>query len=78
MKKLLLASLIGGFLMANSNCARCHDGGMANRLDVLTPQEIMEKMKAYKEGKGNRMMVMIAQGMSDEEIEEVAKTYGKK
>jgi len=78
MKRLLLVSLITGFAMANSNCIFCHNGGMANKLDILTPQEIIDKMKEYKAGKGNPMMIDIAKGMSDKEIEEVAKKYGKK
>ena len=78
MKKSLLLLLMGGFLMANSNCAMCHNGGMANKLDTLTPKEIIEKMKEYKAGKGNPMMVKIAKEMSDEEIEKVANEYGKK
>jgi len=78
MKKLLLASLIIGFSIANSNCSVCHNGGMADKLDILTPQEIIKKMKEYKAGKGNPMMVKIAKEMSDEEIEEVANEYGKK
>jgi len=78
MKKLLLVSLIAGFVMANSNCAMCHNGNMANKLDILTPQEIIEKMKEYKAGKGNPMMASIAKEMSDKEIEDVAKEYGKK
>ena len=78
MKKLFLISIMIGFLMANSNCAMCHNGGMANKLDVLTPKEIIAKMKEYKTGKGNPMMVDIAKEMSDKEIEETAKKYGKK
>ena len=78
MRKLLLSSVISVLAMASSNCIFCHNGGMANKLDTLTPKEIIEKMKEYKAGKGNRMMVSIAQGMSNEEIEEVAKTYGRK
>ena len=78
MKKLFLVSLIFGFAMASSNCMMCHNGNMANRLDILTPQEIIEKMKEYKSGKGNPMMVNIAKEMSDKEIEETAKKYGKK
>ena len=78
MRKLLLISLMAGFAMASSNCATCHNGGMANKLDTLTPQEIIEKMKEYKAGKGNPMMVNIAKGMSDKEIEETAEKYGKK
>lgn len=78
MRKLLLASLISGFAMASSNCAMCHNGSMTSKLDTLTPQEIIKKMKEYKAGKGNPMMVNIAKEMSDKEIEEVAKKYGKK
>ena len=79
MKKLSLVLLIAGFVMANSNCTMCHNGGMASKLDILTPEEIVKKMKEYKEkGKGNPMMVDIAKGMSDKEIEETAKKYGKK
>ena len=78
MKKLLL---IGGFvagLFAYQDCAMCHNGGMAVKLDTLTQAEIVKKMKEFKAGKGNPMMVGIAQGMSDKEIEEAAKKYGKK
>lgn len=78
MRKLLLISLMGGFAMASSNCAMCHNGGMANKLDTLTPKEIIDKMKEYKAGKGSPMMIDIAKGMSDKEIEEVARKYGKK
>ena len=78
MKKLFLISLMAGFVMANSNCAMCHNGGMAIKLDTLTPEEIIVKMKEFKAGKGNPMKVDIAKGMSDEEIEKAAKKYGKK
>jgi len=78
MKKLLLVSLVFGFAVASSNCVLCHNGSMTSKLDTLTPEEIIKKMKEYKAGKGNRMMVDIAKGMSDKEIEEVAKEYGKK
>ena len=78
MKKLFLISLMTGFLMANSDCITCHNGGMTNKLDNLAPEKIIVKMQEYKAGKGNRMMVIIAQGMSNEEIEKVANEYGKK
>ena len=78
MRKLLLSSVISVLAMASSNCIFCHNGGMANKLDTLTPQEIIEKMKEYKAGKGNPMMIDIAKGMSYEEIEKVANEYGKK
>jgi len=78
MKKLLLVASFGIFAFAYQNCAMCHNGGMAKKLDTLTPAEIVAKMKEFKAGKGNPMMVGIAQGMSDKEIEEAAKEYGKK
>ena len=78
MKKLLALVSFGIFAFASQNCAMCHNGGMAKKLDTLTPAEIVAKMKEFKAGKGNSMMVGIAQGMSDKEIEEVAKEYGKK
>ena len=78
MKKILgLISLIG-LSFASTNCAMCHNGGMASKLDNLTPEEIIKKMKDFKAGHGNPMMVNIAKAMSDEEIEKVAKEYGKK
>jgi cytochrome c553 len=51
---------------------------MAKKLDSMTPAEIIKKMKEYKAGQGNPMMVNIAKGMSDKEIEEAAKKFGKK
>ena len=78
MKKLLVLSALAIAAFAYSDCAMCHNGGMAVKLDKLTPSEIVAKMKEYKAGKGNPMMVNIAKGMSDKEIEEAAKKYGKK
>ncbi|MEO1958812.1 MAG: c-type cytochrome [Nautiliaceae bacterium] len=78
MKKLALIAAVCGFAFASSNCAMCHNGGMAQKLDTLTPAEIVKKMKEFKAGKGNPMMVNIAKQMSDKEIEKVAKEYGKK
>jgi len=78
MKKLLVLGtfIVAGF--AYSNCAMCHNGGMAKKLDSMTSAEIVKKMKEYKAGQGNPMMVNIAKGMSDKEIEEAAKKFGKK
>ena len=78
MKKLLGILAIAGFSFAYPNCAMCHNGGMAKKLDTLTPAEIVKEMKEFKAGKGNPMMQNIAKGMSDKEIEEAAKKYGKK
>ena len=78
MKKLLGILAIVGFSFAYQNCAMCHNGGMAKKLDTLTPAEIVAKMKKFKAGQGNPMMQNIAKGMSEKEIEEAAKKYGKK
>ena len=74
MKKLVLASLVAGFAVAGNipNCAGCHD------LSYLSSKEISAKMHKFKEGQGNPMMVNIAKGLSDEDIEKVSKEYGKK
>ncbi|EDM23994.1 cytochrome C [Caminibacter mediatlanticus TB-2] len=78
MKKILGIIAISGLAFAYQNCAMCHNGSMAIKLDKLTPQEIIAKLKEFKAGKGSPMMVNIAKGMSDKEIEEAAKKYGKK
>jgi cytochrome c len=78
MKKLLLIAGIVGFLFAGDNCAMCHNGGMAKKLDTLTPAQIEKAMKEFKAGKGNPMMVNVAKGLSDADIKRVAKEFGKK
>jgi cytochrome c553 len=78
MKKIIIASVLAAAAFAYSDCAMCHNGGMAKKLDTLTPAQIVAKMKEFKAGKGNPMMVNVAKGMSDKEIEEAAKKYGKK
>jgi cytochrome c553 len=81
MKKVVAAVAVVGAVVAfgATDCTACHkDGGMATPLNKLTPAEIVQKMKEYKAGKGNPMMVNIAKQMSDEEIKKVAKEYGKK
>jgi cytochrome c553 len=78
MKKLLVIAAVAGFAFAYTDCAMCHNGSMATKLDKLTPAQIVQKMKEFKAGKGNQTMVGIAQGMSEKEIEEAAKKYGKK
>jgi cytochrome c553 len=78
MKKLIAMGVIAGAAFAYTNCAMCHNGGMAQKLDTLTPAQIIAKMKEFKAGKGNPMMVNVAKGMTQKEIEEAAKKYGKK
>ncbi|MRJ07217.1 MAG: cytochrome C [Epsilonproteobacteria bacterium] len=80
MKKIALVALVSaGFVFASTDCAMCHKAnGTAAPLDNLTPAQIVQKMKEFKAGKGNPMMVNIAKGMSDEEIKKSAEKYGKK
>ena len=78
MKKLLVIAAVAGLAFAYQDCATCHNGSMAAPLKKLTPAQIVAKMKAFKAGKGNSMMVGIAQGMTEKEIKEAAKKYGKK
>ena len=78
MKKFLALAAFGAMAFAYQNCAMCHNGGMAKKLDTMTPAQIEAKLKEFKAGKGNPMMVNIAKSMSDKEIVEAAKKYGKK
>ena len=79
MKKFLALSLVAGFVFAgNFNCTMCHNGGMAVKLNTLTPAEIVKKTKKFRDGKGNPMMVSAVKGLSDKDIEAAAKEFGKK
>ncbi len=78
MKKLLTLAAFGLMAFGYQDCAMCHNGGMAKKLDTLTPAQIEAKMKDFKAGKGNPMMVNIAKAMSDKDITDAAKKYGKK
>ena len=77
MKKLLGILALGAFAFA-ANCTMCHNGGMAMKLNTLTQAQIEAKLKDFKAGKGNPMMVNIAKGMSEKDIVAAAKEYGKK
>jgi len=79
MKKFLTLAAIAGLAVAgNFNCGMCHNGGMAAKLDTMTPTEIVKKTKEFKAGKGNSMMVNAVKNMSDADIEAAAKEFGKK
>ncbi len=78
MKKILALATFGIMAFAYQDCAMCHNGGMAKKLDTLTPAQIEAKMKDFKAGKGNPMMVNIAKGLSKKDIADAAKKYGKK
>jgi len=77
MKKLFFIASLSVAAFAYTDCTMCH-GTMTGTLDKYSPKEIIKKMKEFKAGKGNPMMVNVAQGMSDKEIKEAAYKYGKK
>jgi len=77
MKKLVAVVCLGAFAFA-ANCTMCHNGGMAMKLNTLTQAQIEAKLKDFKAGKGNPMMVNIAKGIADSNIAKLAKEYGKK
>ena len=74
MKKLLLTAAIAGFAFAGYNCGMCHNGGMAAKLDTMTPAEIVKKAKAST----NSMMQNAIKGMSDADLKKAAEEFGKK
>jgi len=78
MKKIIFISSLIVLGFATDNCKMCHNGGMAKKLDTLTPAQIVAELKEFKAGKGNPMMVNIAKGMSESQIKKVAKEFGKK
>jgi len=78
MKRILFLAGLVSLGFAYQDCAMCHNGGMAKKLNTLTPAEIEAKMKEFKAGKGNPMMVNFAKGMSEADIKAAAEKYGKK
>jgi len=75
--KTILLTLIAISAFAYPNCMMCHNGGYKSKLDKYSPQEIVNMMQQYKT-QSMGTMAKIANSMSDEEIKEVAKKYGKK
>ena len=75
MKKVLVIASVAAIAFAgNFNCGMCHNGGMAQKLDTMTPAEIVKKAKANT----NPMMQSAIKGMSDKDLEAAAKEFGKK
>jgi cytochrome c553 len=74
MKKIFIVSLISSVSFAYTNCAMCHTSSYYP-LNKLTPKEISDKLYAFKKGYGT--MARIAKTMSDKDIKEVAKKYGR-
>ena len=78
MKKLLVLAVLSASAFAYTNCASCHNGGYQANLNKYTPAEIEKMMHEYKAGKRNGMMNSIVAGMSDADIKDAAKKFGKK
>jgi cytochrome c553 len=77
MKKLVLTTLVSSVLFGYPNCAMCHNGGMGVKLDKFSVSEIKKDLLEFKTGKKYHSMMAFVKNMSDKEIEEVAKKYGK-
>jgi cytochrome c553 len=77
MKKLLLILASVGVVFG-SNCAMCHNGSYKSKLDIYTPQEIIDVMNEYKNGERSGTMSAIVRGMDEKEIKNSAYKYGKK
>ena len=76
MKKLSIIGLLAISAFAGQiDCTACHNGGYQEKLNNLTPKEIVKKMHEFKNSTGT--MANIAKTMTDKEIEKVAKEYGK-
>ena len=77
MKKLLTVSLFAVLGFSYPNCGMCHNGSVAVDLKKFSAEEIKKDLYAFKSGKMKHSMMNFVKEMSDEEIEEAAKKYGK-
>jgi cytochrome c553 len=80
MKKLLVLGLLTASAFAYMDCAMCHvKGGMATPLTKYTPAQINKMLHEIKANKLNApSMTGIVSGMSDADMKDAAKKYGKK
>ena len=63
----------------SNKCAMCHTGAMAPKLDTFTATQIKEKLIAIRAGKvPAKTMAVIAKGLSDNDIADLAGHFGKK
>jgi len=78
MRKVLLYISFGTLLLAYPRCTMCHDGGVGMKLDKLSAVEIKNDLLDFKIGKKKHSMMSFVKNMSDKEIEDAARRYGKK
>ena len=78
MKKILLVAILSMSLFGYVDCAKCHNGGYKSKLDIYTPAQIVSMLKQYKSGAMSGMMSSIVAGMSQKDMQDAAKKYGKK
>jgi len=79
MKKYLLLVIFSVSAFAYAQCTMCHNGGYQVNLNKYTPKEIEKMMIEYKTGeKTGNMMTDITRKMTEEEIKEASKKFGKK
>jgi cytochrome c553 len=77
MKKFLFVLILAVLGFAYPNCGMCHNGSVAVDLSKFSAEEIKKDLYAFKSGKMKHSMMDFVKEMSDEEIEEAAKKYGK-
>ncbi|NPA55266.1 MAG: hypothetical protein GXO40_02785 [Epsilonproteobacteria bacterium] len=76
MKKFLV--LLASVYAFGANCVVCHNGMYKPSLSNYTAQEIKTALLKYRKSNSDDVMTKIAQKLSTQEIEKLAKQYGKK
>ena len=79
MKKLSILGLLvaSAFASYSDNCTMCHNGGYQSDLNNYSQQEIIKKLHYFQKNNVTPMSKMV-ENMTDKEIKEIAKKYGKK
>ena len=78
MKKLSILGLLvaSAFASYSDNCTMCHNGGYQSDLNNYTQKEIITKLHYFQKNDVSPMSEMV-KNMTDKEIKEIAKKYGK-
>ena len=76
MKKLIIFIAVIIFAKNFSFCQSCHNGRKEVNLDSLKKETIIKKLKNFQKSKKGTMY-FISKKLTNKDIEEIAKTYGK-
>ena len=79
MKKLSILGLLvaSAFASYSNNCTMCHNGGYKPSLNNYSQGDIIKKLHDFQK-KDVSPMSEFVKNMTDKEIKEIAKKYGKK